>query len=198
MVTRWGRLVGVAVGLALIGLVVPVQPSWADDAFAKITGSIQGVIQGDQPAIAGLVGSKDTVQIYSTTFGLSAQQAVGTGGGAAVGKITAAPVALVKRFDRASPKLLRAAFTGESLTIEITWFMPFQGRPQKTVTVRLDEAVITDVQAEADLRGVAASDVESVTVTYGRITFSTPIIDALGRVTGTSSVCLEPAIGKTC
>ena len=198
MVTRWARLVGVAVGLALIGLVVPVQPSWADDAFAKITGSIQGVIPGDQPGIVGLTASKDAVQIYSTAFGLSAQQAPGGSGGAGVGKITASPIALIKRFDRASPKLLRAALTGETLTIEITWFMPFQSRPQKTVTMRLEEAVITDIQAQADLHGVTASDAESVSVSYTRLIFSTPIIDATGKVTGTSSVCLEPASGKTC
>lgn len=174
--------------------------SWAEDAFAKITGSAQGIILGDQPAIPALSGSKDAVQIFSTTFGLTVPQSTtSTGGAGTIGRPVADPVALVKRFDRASPKLLRAAFTGEALTIDITWFMNFQGTPRKTVTIRLENAIITDIQAAAELNGASASGFETVTVTYQRITFSTPIIDsATGQVTGTSSVCLEPASGKTC
>jgi type VI secretion system Hcp family effector len=187
---------GLAVAGVVLGMSVPA--SWAEDAFAKITGSQQGVILGDQPNIPAIPGSKDTVQIFSTTFGLTVPQST-VGGGTVSGKATASPVALIKHFDRASPKLLRAAFTNETLTIEITWFMNFQGTPRKTVTIRLDNAIITDIQAAAELQGTSASGFETVTVVYGRITFSTPIIDpATGQVTGTSSVCLEPASGKTC
>ena len=196
MVTRMAKLA--VVGLCLTVLAVSARPAWAEDAFAKITGSAQGIILGDQPNITSLPGSKDSVQIFSTTFGLSVPQIVG-GGGTTSGKPVASPVALLKHFDRASPKLLRAAFTGETLTVDITWFMSFQGTPRKTVTIRLDNALITDIQAAADLNGSTASGFENVTLTYGRITFSTPIIDpATGQVTGTSSVCLEPASGKAC
>ena len=189
-------MVVLAVAALLLG--VWAQTSWADDAFAKITGSQQGVILGDQPNIATIPGSKDAVQIFSTTFGLTVPQTTGSGG-VVFGKPNPSPVSLLKRFDRASPKLLRAAFTGESLTIEVTWFMIFQGTPRKSVTIRLDNAVITDIQAAADLQGSNASGLENVSVVYGRITFSTPIIDPVtGQVTGTSSVCLEPASGKTC
>jgi type VI secretion system Hcp family effector len=194
------RMVKLAiVGLCLIVLGVSAQPSWAEDAFAKITGSQQGVILGDQPNITSLPGSKDSVQIFSTTFGLTVPQILSGGGGATSGKPVALPVALLKHFDRASPKLLRAAFTGETLTVDITWFMTFQATPRKTVTIKLENALITDIVAAADLNGSNASGFENVSLTYGRITFSTPIIDpATGQVTGTSSVCLEPASGKAC
>jgi type VI secretion system Hcp family effector len=199
MVRGKARLFGVAMAFSLMGLGVAAQPSWAEDAFAKITGSIQGAILGDQGALPGIPSAKDTVQIFSTAFGLTVAQSQVGGGGAATGKVNASPVALVKHFDRASPKLLRAAFTGESLTIEITWFMIFQGLPQKTVTIRLEGAVITDIQAGADLHGTVASDAESVSVTYTRLIFSTPIIDPVThKVTGTSSVCLDAVNNKIC
>ena len=161
-----------------------------------MNGVVQGVIPGDQGPLPTIPTAKDTVQIFSTTFGLSAPTGAG---GVPIGRINASPVALIKRFDRASPKLLRAALTHENLTIEITWFMTFQGLTQKTVTIRLDDAVITDIQAAADLHGTTVSDAETVTVTYSRLTFSTPIIDpTTHRVTGFTSVCIDAANNTTC
>jgi type VI secretion system Hcp family effector len=198
MVTRTAKLAAVAVGLCLAVVGLSAESSWADDAFAKITGSVQGVIPGDQPDIKGIAGSKDAVQVFSTAFGLAVPLSTATGG-LTLGKPQAGPLAVVKRFDRASPKLLRAAFTGEALTIEITWFMIFQTTPRKTVTIKLEGAFVTNMEAGAELQGSNASGFETVSFTYSRITFSTPIIDpATGQVTGTSSVCLDVALNKTC
>src|SRR6185369_2968722 len=112
MGTRRAKRAGFALCLCLVAMGLAAQPSWADDAFAKITGSIQGVILGDQPDVKGIAGSKDAVQVFSTAFGLAVPVSTSTsGGGATLGKPQAGPLAVVKRFDRASPKLLRAAFT---------------------------------------------------------------------------------------
>ena len=49
------------------------------------------------------------------------------------------------------------------------------------------------------LLGVPSSDFETVSFTYTRITFTTPIINAAtGAVSGTSSVCLDVASNRTC
>jgi type VI secretion system Hcp family effector len=137
--------------------------------------------------------------VFSTVFGLTIPPITSGGGGTVAGKPTASPLAVVKRFDRASPKLLRAAFTGETLTVEITWFMSFQGTPRKTVIIKLEGALVTDMQAAAELQGTSASGFETVSFTYSRVTFSTPIIDPItGQVTGTSSVCLDTSQNKTC
>jgi type VI secretion system Hcp family effector len=197
MVTRTAKLAAVAVGLCVVVLGVSAQPSWAEDAFAKITGSVQGIILGDQPNIPAIPGSRDTVQVFSTVFGLGVHEA-------AVGSTrsnipVARPLGVVKRFDRASPKLLRAAFTSEPLTVEITWFMNFQNTPRKTVTIKLDGALITDIQASAELQGAQASGFETVTFTYSKLTFSTPILDpATGQVTGTSTICLDVVGNRIC
>ncbi len=185
MVKRTTKLAALATGLCAMVLGLSVQPSWAESAFAKITGSIQGPIVGDHPDIKGLLGSRDAVRVFSTTFGLQVLQAAG------IGKPVPGPVAVVKGFDPASPKLLRAAFTGEILTVEITWYMTFQTVPRKTVTIRLDGASVTNMDASADLQGSNASGFESVSFNYSKITFSTPTLDANGNVIGTNSVCLD-------
>lgn len=202
MVMRTSKLAAVAVGVCAVVLCLSVQPAWAEDAFAKITGRQGMIIKGDQPEIRGLPGSKDAIQVFSTTFGVQVPPTPGGGGGGGtgVGKPIAGPVALVKGFDRASPLLLRAAFTGETLTVEITWFMSnSQAAPRKTVTIKLEGATITNMEAAAQLQGGLSSDFETVSFTYSKITFTTPIVNAVtGAVSGTSSVCLDVVNNKTC
>ena len=202
MTTRRANVAAVAVGVCAVVLGWSIQLAWAEDAFAKITGSRQGVIKGDQPEIRGLPGSKDAIQVLSTAFGVHVPQtpAGGGGGGVGGGRAIAGPVAVVKGFDRASPLLLRAAFTGEVLTVEITWFMSnSQAAPRKTVTIKLEGASITNMEASAQLQGGFSTDFETVSFTYSRITFTTPIINQVtGAVSGTSSVCLDVANNRTC
>lgn len=190
----------VAVGVCLVVFALSAQPARADDAFAKITGSSQGLILGDQPEISLIPDSKDGVQVFSTGFELK-QNFGKTGGGVLVpvGPPVVSELQLTKRFDRASPKLLRAAFTGESLSIEIIWFMIFQAVARKTVSIKLDDARITMIQAAANLQGNDASGFESVSLVFSRMTFTTPILDPkTGKVTGQSSVCLDGLTGNIC
>jgi len=65
------KLAAVAVWSCLVVLALSAPPSWADDAFAKITGSIQGVIQGDQTSIPSIPGSANAIQVFATSFGLA-------------------------------------------------------------------------------------------------------------------------------
>jgi type VI secretion system Hcp family effector len=195
MGVRTSRLAGITVGVSLFVVGLSGQSAWAEDAFARISGAIQGVIQGDQVGIQGIANSANTVQVFSTVFGLSNPA---TTGGTSTGRPVAAPVALVKRFDRASPKLLRAAFTGEPLTVEIIWFMAINGVVRQTVSIRLENALVTNMQASADLNGNNASGFEEVSLSYARIIFTTPTINAQGTVTGMTSVCLDVVKNGTC
>lgn len=137
MVMRAAKLVAVAVCLCLLVIGLSAQPSRAEDAFAKITGSIQGPILGDQPNIPVIPGSLNAIQVFATGFSLA--NPVGTTPGQVTGRPTAGPLSIVKRFDRASPKLLRAAFTSEPLTVEIIWFMTLGGGMfSRSVSVKLE------------------------------------------------------------
>jgi type VI secretion system Hcp family effector len=196
MVMRAAKLAAVAVFLCLVVIGLSAQASWAEDAFARITGSVQGSILGDQPNIQAIPGSLNAVQVFGTGFSL--ENPVGTTPGQVTGRPTAGPLSLVKRFDRASPKLLRAAFTSEPLTVEIIWFMTLGGVIRQTVSVKLEGAVITHIEAVANLNGGSAAGNESVSFTYSRITFTVPTINAQGQTTGTTSVCLDLVVGKAC
>jgi len=198
---RAAKLAAVAVCLCLVVIGLSAQLSWADDAFARITGSVQGVILGDQPALPGIPLALNSVQVFGTGFNLA--NPAGAIPGQVTGKLTAGPLSIVKRFDRASPKLLRAAFTSEPMTVEIIWFMIGGGAPgsplvRQTVSVRLDGAVITKIEAGASLVGTNGSANEEVSFTYSRITLTVPTINAQGQTTGTTSVCLDLVVGKDC
>jgi len=197
MVMRAAKLAAVAVCVCLVVIGLSAQPSWAEDAFAKITGSIQGAILGDQPNIQAIPGSLNAVQVFGTGFSL--ENPVGTTPGQVTGRPTAGPLSIVKRFDRASPKLLRAAFTSEPLTVEIIWFMGGGAAgPRQTVSVKLEGAVITKMESAARLAGLNADNDEDVSFTYSRITFTVPTINAAGQTTGATSVCLDLVVGKSC
>jgi len=71
MVTRTAKLAAIAVGLCLVVIGVSAQPSWAEDAFARITGAVQGVIQGDQTNLAGIPLTLNSVQVFGTGFSLA-------------------------------------------------------------------------------------------------------------------------------
>lgn len=196
MVTRTARLAAGMAGWCLLVVGLSAPPAGAEDAYAKITGAIQGVIQGDQVGLTGLTGSANTVQVFSTGFNLA--NPVGATPGQVTGKPIAGPLSFVKRFDRASPKLLRAAFTSEPLTVEIIWWMATTNGARQTTTIRLDNALVTNIDAAASLSGGNASGNEEVTLTYQRITLTVPTINGAGQVTGTTTVCLDVAQGKAC
>jgi len=196
MATRTAKLAAAMASsyLLVIGLSAP--PAGAEDAFARISGVTQGQIQGDQTALIGIANSANAVQVFTAGFNLA--NPVGTTPGQVTGRPIAGPLSFVKRFDRASPKLLRAAFTSEPLTVEIVWWMSTNNGARQTTTIKLDNALITNIDAAASLGGVSASGNEEVTLSYGRITFTVPTINAAGNVTGTTSVCLDVAQGKAC
>jgi len=104
---------------------------------------------------------------------------------------------VLKGFDRASPKLLRAAFTGESLTVEIIWYMSISGVVKQTTTVKLEGALISNIDAAANLTANSANAFEEVSLSYSRITFTVPSTDKSGATT-LGSVCLDVVSNKGC
>jgi type VI secretion system Hcp family effector len=185
------RKLAVLTTLGLAILVLSAQPSRADDAFAKITGTTQGAILGDHPSV-GVFGSENAIRVFATTFGIANPPS--EPGGVVPGNPTPKPVGFLKRFDRASPKLLRAAFTGESLTVEIVWYMPLSGSVKRTATVKLEGAFIVGIDGSAQLDNSGAAGFEQVSLSYSKITFSTPDVGGTKEVT----VCIDVVNNKIC
>ena len=180
----------VMLGVCLGGLAVDPPRAWADDAFARIT--VGGVlIEGDQPAINSIPGSANTVQVFSTTFGFSNPPSP-TNPLIIPGTAKPKPVGLVKRVDRASPRLLRAAILGQLLTVEIVWFMNINGVAKQTSTLRLEDAFISNIESSAQLNGNNAGAFEELSIIYSRIRFTVP------SGTTTLSVCYDFALNRPC
>src|SRR5688572_17648127 len=169
MMTRTAKRIAVVAWLGLLALGSATGTAWADAAFVRITGATQGFIVGDQPAISNVTGSLNAIPVTGTQFNLTNPEGEVPG---QVTKPVMGPVVLIKRFDRATPKLMQAAFTGESLTVEITWWMlDGAGGTRPTTTVRLVGARITGLGAAASLNpSNSASASEEVTFTYRQIT----------------------------
>jgi type VI secretion system Hcp family effector len=190
MMTRTAKRIAVVAWLGLLTLGSATGTACADAAFVRITGANQGFIVGDQPAI-NIAGSLNAIPVTATQFNITNPE------GTVPGQVTrpvVGPVVLMKRFDRATPKLMQAAFFGEPLTVEITWWLlDGAGNTRPTTTVRLVGARITSLGAAAILAGTNAdaSATEEVTFTYRQITLTVPILDVRGNLTSTSSVCLD-------
>jgi type VI secretion system Hcp family effector len=186
--------VAVTLGLLLLG--VSAQSARAEDAFAKITGATQGIILGDQPNIPSIPAALNNVQVFGT--GISIEVPAPAPGGGTTGRPTPGPLILTKSVDRASPKLLRAAFFGEQLTVDISWIMNLAGTPRQTVTIKLEGASIAKIDSRAELTGPNASFGEIVTLSYQKITMTVPTINAQGQVSGTTTICLDLIANKAC
>ena len=193
MVKRTAKRAAVTVCLALVVIGLAGRPAGADDAFARITGPNLGLIQGDQTAIPGVPASMDGIQVFDTGFGLNVPAPP-------FSPPVAAPFTFSKRFDRASPKLLLAAFTGEPLDVEIIWFMnlPGTGAGKQTFSIKLAGAFITSIGASAQLQGNDGVGGEQVALTFSKITFIAPNVDSKGQVGAPIAVCLDVTTGKKC
>jgi len=159
----------------------------ASDSTATITGSQQGLIQGDGLNIKG--AASGAIVVAAVGFGLDIPV---SGPGGVAGRPVTKPFTLVKMPDKASPKLLRAAFTGEHLTVDIAWFMtdPLVGR-KKTFSITLEGAIIITM----DTGGTVLQDAgvsEQITLSYSKITFRDE------RTVPATTVCLDLAAGQAC
>jgi len=195
MVTRTVKLAAVVAWVGLLAFGLTTGTASADNAFMRVTGASQGFIAGDQVDLK-IAGSKDAIAVFSTQFNVT--NPAGTSPGQVTGP-KAGPVSVSKRFERATPKLMRAAFTGEQLTVEIVWWkVDGAGKTRPTTRVTLEGARITSLGAAASLRGNTAEADEEVQFVYGKITLTVPILDIKGVEIGTSSVCLDVERGITC
>jgi type VI secretion system Hcp family effector len=195
MMTRRVQLVAVAAWVGLLTLGLSAGTAWADAAFARITGATQRFIVGDQVDIK-ITGSKDAIPVTSTQF--EVENPAGTFPGQVTTPV-AGPVVIVKRFDRATPKLMQAAFTGEQLTVEIVrWMLDGAGVSRPTTRVRLDGARITSLGAAASLNGSNASAQEQVAFIYRTFTLTVPVLDVKGVTISTVTVCLDVERGSPC
>jgi type VI secretion system Hcp family effector len=162
------RILSVSTCLAVVAIVLAVpSPGAALEAYLIVQGASQGAIQGDSTAKV----APNSIVVQAIGLGLTVQTAI-SAGGAGVGPAAVAPLRVAKLPDKASPKLLLAALTGESLKVDLIWFgADLPGGPvSKTFSITLENAVISEIDtagATTVLNGVS----EQVSFKFGKITY---------------------------
>jgi type VI secretion system Hcp family effector len=147
------------------------------------------VIQGDSTAKV----APNAIVVQAIGLGLSVQTTSLPGGGATIGRAVAEPLKIAKFPDKASPKLLLAALTGETLKVDLTWFGEnIPGGPvSKTFSITLEGAIITGIDtsgATTVVNGVS----EEVSFTFNKITYRDE------RVSPAITTCWDLVQGKKC
>src|SRR5262245_20432658 len=116
MVDGLTRFLTVSLCLVVVAIAMAA-PSFSErlEAYLIVNGQTQGAIQGDSQAKA----APNSIVVQAIGLGLSVEAAAVGGSGAALGRADVAPLKIAKRPDKASPKLLLAALTGESLKVDL-------------------------------------------------------------------------------
>ena len=176
MRSRLARLVLTLAAISvLLAAVPPDALAWR--GLATITGSAQGAIQGDNTTKDG------PGAVVVREIGFQLNRPVDASSGLPTGQIRFAPFSLVKEPDRATPKLLKAAVTGEQLTVEIKWFRSLAtGVEQQYFTVRLENALVVSMESQGDVT-VAGGVLESLSLSYGKLVMTDVINGTTATVT---------------
>src|SRR6185436_2384365 len=163
------RIVTLSLCVAVLAVAMVATPSWAArEAYLTVNGTIQGLIQGDSTAKV----APNAIVVQAIGLGLSIPVATLPGGGQTVGRASVEPFKIAKFPDKASPKLLLAALTSETLKLDLTWFgtdLP-GATVGKTFSITLENAIITGIDtsgATTVVNGVT----EEISFTFTKITF---------------------------
>lgn len=121
---------------------------------------------------------KGAVDVLSWSWGLTATTPSGGGGGSGVGKATPKELRIVHRYDKAAPKLAKAAASGTHLKTAVLTARKAGGNQPDFFKVTLKDVFITSVSAGDDGSGAT----EEITMSYGEIDFSYKPQDSAGRL----------------
>ena len=162
---RVTRILSLSLCMAVLAIVAVASPSWAArEAYLIVNGQIQGAIQGDSTAKI----APNAIVGQAIGLGLS----IPPGGGQTVGRASVEPFKIAKFPDKASPKLLLAALTNESLKLDLTWFgADLAGTPiAKTFSITLEGAIIVGIETSGATT-VANGVTEEISFIFNKITF---------------------------
>jgi type VI secretion system secreted protein Hcp len=160
------RLVRLALAITTVSIAVMGAPSpaWAWRGLATIVGVSQGPIQGDNTTKDG----PGAIVVRAMSLGVFRT----VDDSRHVGVATFRPFKLVKEPDRATPKLLKAAVTNETLTVEIKWYRSLStGAEQHYFTIKLEGAQVVQLESEGDVT-VAGGVLDTVGLAYSKLTMT--------------------------
>jgi len=138
----------------------------AFDAFLKIDG-IPGESTDDK--------HKDWIEILGYGFGVS--QATGgasrsDAGAASSGRADFADLSIVKRLDKASPKIFLSCIKGDHIKSVVLEFCRATGDKTKYCDIKLSDVLITAAQPSGQPKAADAVPTENVSFNFGKIEYT--------------------------
>jgi len=183
---RVTRILVLSLCMAVLAIVAVASPSWAArEAYLIVNGQIQGAIQGDSTAKI----APNAIVVQAIGLGLS----IPPGSGQTVGRASVEPFKIAKFPEKASPKLLLAALTNESLKLDLTWFgADLAGTPiAKTFSITLEGAIIVGIETSGATT-VANGVTEEISFIFNKITFRDE------RVSPAVTTCWDLVLNRKC
>ncbi len=151
----------------------PEQQASFFDVFMRID-NIKGESTDDK--------HKEWIEVESFSHGMSNTGGTSFGGGGGAGKPVHQDFNVVKKLDKASPKLYSALNTGEHIKEVIIEVVRAGGDKQKYMEYKMTDVLITSMQ----ISGNPASDrpIESVSLNYAKIEWTYTQTDETGKPMG--------------
>lgn len=138
-------------------------------AHMELEGKNQGKIEGS----CEMQGREGTILIYAMKHHIHIPR--DTHSGLPTGKRVHNPLAVVKEYDKASPKLYQALCTGEQFSnVTIKWYrIDPTGKEEHYFTTKLEDAIIVDMKPYMPETFLAPNEpykhMEEVSFTYSKI-----------------------------
>jgi type VI secretion system secreted protein Hcp len=145
----------------------------ADTIALVITGTVQGLIEGDNTETT--LQRENTIEVLSLTH--SVRSAFERGTGKATGKRYYEPIRFTKRIDRSTPKLRGALTRNEIVNGTFTWFRSnSQNVTEKFFTIEFTNGRIVSADAQLpnvlDAATVSLPPLEVVELVFDTITWT--------------------------
>jgi len=113
------------------------------NAYLTVQGETQGAIHGS----VTMAGRENQIAVYGWTHEILSPRDAASG--LATGKRQHTPLTVTKPIDKATPRLLQAQATNESLTAVLRAWQPSRsGKELQYYTISLTNAVISQIQSE--------------------------------------------------
>jgi type VI secretion system secreted protein Hcp len=138
-----------------LGLIAESLRAAAFDAFLEIDG-IQGETEDPR--------HKDTIEIYSFSWGISQTGSASGGSGGGAGKASFQDLHFSTSVSKASPKLMLACATGQHIA-SVVFFVHRGGDTQDYIKITLEDVLVSSYQTSGSAGGAVPTDQFSLNFT---------------------------------
>lgn len=141
---------------------------------------------------------KGEIEIDSFTWGVTQEGSTGRGGGGGTGKANYSDIKFVKRADKASPKLVKAASSGEHIKSAVLTCRKASGKGGQVeyLKITLEDVMVNSFQSSGAAGGGSSVPSESFSFNFAKIKYEYMPQKADGTLEGAISASYDRALNK--